>query len=110
MSRLRELLPRSHDESGRFGCDVSTTGQNVTLNMRYRESESPQDSRNIYALRQSESTACPAAKVSTCRWNTETNGHAYLFIWSVGLHAFNVIVRFSSSGREQVQPGSPAKI
>lgn len=65
-----------------------------TLNMRYLKSESPQDFFNIYGLRQSESTACPAAKVSTCRWNTEINGHIYLFIWSVGLHASDVIVSF----------------
>lgn len=37
-----------------------------TSNLSHLESESPQDVFVIYGFRQSESTACPAAKVSTC--------------------------------------------
>lgn len=98
MFGLRKLLPPRMMNLIDLEVMRAQQAKMSSLNMRYLESETPQDFLNIYGLGQSESAACPAAKVSTCRWNNETNGHVYLFTWSVGLHALNVIVRFSPSG------------
>lgn len=62
--RLKKRLPPQMMNLIVLDLMLAQQAKMSTLNMRYLKSESPQDFFNIYGLKQSESTACPAAKVS----------------------------------------------
>lgn len=64
MFRLKKCLPPQMMNLMVLDLMLAQQAKMSTLNMRYLKSESPQDFFNIYGLKHSESTACPAAKVS----------------------------------------------
>lgn len=94
--RLKKRLPPQMMNLIVLDLMLAQQAKMSTLNMRFLKSESPQDFFTIYGLRQSESTACPAAKVS------HVDGTLYLFIGQLGSMPLMLLSVFSSSGIKQI--------